>query len=281
MGLENPAVISSLSNVIDRRDLLLEITLGDLRSSANETRFGWVWWLIDPLITMCIYWAIVVGLFGRGQQYYPYPIFILCALLPFRHFSSTLNGACKLLRNKSGLIKAVPFPTMILPLSLVSSSFAFFLFGQCVLLIAAWTWGTPVTVALSQLPLLWAIQIVLYTGVALAVASFGALVRDLSGFVGHANRIFFYACPTLYGVDMVVERFTKGALKGAPIADILPTIYMMNPLAILFTGYRHAIFYGTFLEPKYWLLLSVESVVVFLAGYKLYQYFDRRVIKFL
>ena len=87
-------MISNLANVLDRRELLFEITLGDLRSSANETRFGWVWWLIDPMITMLIYWAVVVGLFGRGEQYDPYPIFILCALLPFRHFSSALNGAC-------------------------------------------------------------------------------------------------------------------------------------------------------------------------------------------
>lgn len=272
---------STLANVIERRDLLFEITLGDLRSSANETRFGWVWWLIDPMITMCIYWAIVVGLFARGQQYDPYPIFILCALLPFRHFSSSLNGSCKLLRNKEGLIKAVPFPTMVLPVSMVASSFAFFLFGQLALLLAAWAWGCPVTGALSQLPAFWMIQITLYTGVALAVASFGALVRDLSGFMGHANRLLFYACPTLYGVDMVVERFTKGALRDAPIADILPTVYMWNPLAILFTGYRHAIFYGTYLEWNYWALLTVETIVIFLAGYKIYQYFDRRVLKFL
>ena len=84
---------SNVANLYLRKDLLRELVISELRSSANETRFGWVWWLIDPLITMCIYWAIVVGLFGRGEQYYPYPIFILCALLPFRHFSSTLNGA--------------------------------------------------------------------------------------------------------------------------------------------------------------------------------------------
>lgn len=274
-------MISNLANVLDRRELLFEITLGDLRSSANETRFGWVWWLIDPMITMLIYWAVVVGLFGRGEQYDPYPIFILCALLPFRHFSSALNGACKLLRNKEGLIKAVPFPTMVLPISLVSSGFAFFLFGQSMLMVAAAIWGLPVGLAHLQILPLWILQLVLYTGVALGVAAIGALVRDLSGFISHANRLFFYACPTLYGVDMVVARFTKGVLKGAPIADILPKIYMMNPLAILFTGYRHAIFYGTFLEPRYWQVLTVEAVVVFLAGYRLYQYFDRRVLKFL
>ena len=272
---------STLANVVGRRDLLREITLAELRSSANETRFGWLWWLIDPLVTMAIYWAVVVGLFGRGEQYHPYPIFILCALLPFRHFSTSLNSCCKLLRRREGVIKAVPFPTMILPLSVVTSGTAFFLFGVAALLGAAWVWGRPISPALSQLPALVLLQVVLYTGIALAISSFGALVRDLSGFMSHATRIFFYMCPTLYGVDMVAERFSKsGALTGSAL-ELLPTLYMLNPLAILFTGYRHAIFYGTFLEGRYWLVLSAEAVLIFFIGYRIYQHFDRRVIKFL
>ena len=77
---------STVANLYLRRDLLHELVVSELRSSASETRLGWVWWLIDPLFTMLIYWAVVVGIFGRGGQYHPYPIFILCALLPFKHF---------------------------------------------------------------------------------------------------------------------------------------------------------------------------------------------------
>ena len=44
---------------------------------------------------------------------------------------------------------------------------------------------------------------------ALGIAALGALIRDLSGFMTHVNRLFFYVCPTLYGVDMVAERFTR------------------------------------------------------------------------
>jgi ABC-2 type transport system permease protein len=89
-------------------------------------------------------------------------------------------------------------------------------------------------------------------------------------------------CPTLYGVDMVNERFSKGALlKGSAFAELLPELYMLNPLAILMTGYRHAVFYGTFLEPKYWAIFTVEALLVFAIGYRLYQRYDRRVIKFL
>ena len=208
---------STFANVVMRRDLLRELTLAELRSSASESRLGWVWWLIDPLVTMLIYWFVVVGILGRGQQWAPYPVFILCALLPFKHFSGALSSACKLLRSREGLIKSVPFPTMILPLSQVLSGFGYFLFGMAVLLATAWIWGRPITPALAQLPALMACQILLTAGVAMAVSAWGALVRDLSGFMGHAQRILFYLSPTLYGVDLVQERFGKGALAGSGV----------------------------------------------------------------
>jgi ABC-type polysaccharide/polyol phosphate export permease len=274
-------VNSTAANLYLRRDLLHELVVSELRSSASETRLGWVWWLIDPLFTMMIYWAVVVGIFGRGGHYHPYPIFILCALLPFKHFGGSITSCCKLLRNREGLIKSVPFPTMVLPLSVVLSGFGFFLFGQATLLMAAWTWGLPITVALVQLPALWALQLVFYIGACLMIAAFGALVRDLSGFMGHVLRLFFYMAPVLYGADMVEERFTKGALGASQFADVIPTIYMMNPLAILFTGYRDAIFYGRFLAGEHWVVLTVTSLVVFAIGYRVFQHFDRRVIKFL
>lgn len=273
---------SSFANLVARRDLLWEITASELRSSAQETRLGWLWWLIDPLVTMMIYWAVVVGIFGRGGHYAPYPIFILCAILPFKHFSSSMNASCKLLRKSGGLIKSVPFPTVVLPLSVVLSGFAFFLFGTAALLGAAWIAGRPISAALTQLPALMTLQLLFVAGVSLGIAAVGALVRDLSGFMNHFTRIFFYVCPTLYGVDMVQERFSKGALlHGSPLADLLPTLFMLNPLAILFTGYRDAIFYGRFLEPQHWAVLTLECLVVFMLGYRIFLYFDRRVIKFL
>lgn len=271
---------SNLANLVARRDLLRELTTSEFRSAANETTLGWLWWLIDPLFTMLIYWVVVAVLFERGAQYHPYPVFILCAILPFKHFSGTTNSACKLLRQRESLIKSVPFPTMVLPLSLLFSNFGYFLFGMLVLLGAALAWGQPLGVPLVQLPALMSLQLLLVGGVALAIAAFGALIRDLSGFMAHLMRIFFYVCPTLYGVDMVAERFHTERFDHA-LAAWIPTLYMLNPLALLFTGYRDAIFYGRFLELQHWAVLSLESVLVFAIGYRLFQHFDRRVIKFL
>lgn len=74
-------MISNWSNLVARRDLIRELVLSDLKTTAAETKLGWLWWLLDPLIMMAIYWVFIVIIFGR-DKYAPYPIFIGCALLP-------------------------------------------------------------------------------------------------------------------------------------------------------------------------------------------------------
>ena len=200
-------VISNWSNLVARRDLVRELTLSELRAQRQETSLGWVFWLVDPLIMMLIYWAVVVGIFQRGEGYAPYPVFILCALLPWKHFTSGLNASAKILRARDVLIKSIAFPTIALPLTIVLAGFSNFLFGLVVLLGAAAAFGRPVGWPLWQLLPLLVLQLTLVTGICLAAASFGALVRDLSGFLGHLTRIGFYGSPILYGIDIVGERF--------------------------------------------------------------------------
>jgi ABC-type polysaccharide/polyol phosphate export permease len=272
---------STWPNILARRDLVRELTVSELRSRTAETRLGWVWWLVDPLIMMLIYWGVVVGIFGRGQSYSPYPVFILCALLPWKHFSSGLSNAAKVLRNNEGLIKSIAFPTMVLPLANVLAGFAYFLFGMLVLLGAALAFGLPMGESLIQLPALMALQLLLVTSFSLVATSFGALIRDLSGFLTHLLRVGFYFSPTLYGVDMVRERVEAGALGDSALAAAGPDLFMLNPFAILIHGYRQAIFFGGWLEPRWWAVLVLEAALLFLLGQAVYRYFDKRVIKFL
>ena len=273
---------STWANLVQTRHLFREVTLADLRGRAAESRFGWLWWMLDPLIMMLVYWGVVAGIFGRGARYAPYPVFLLAGMLPFKHITGALLESAKVLRSKEALIKSVAFPTIILPISGVVSGFVYFLFGMLVLMITALIFERPMTIAsIAQLPGLMVCQIVMVTGVSLALASFGAIVRDLPAFMGHLTRLLFYGCPILYGVDMVEERFSKGALKGTLIAEWLPTVFSLNPIAVLLTGYREAVFYGRLMEPQAWAILVLESLLIFALGYRIFTYYDRRVIKFL
>lgn len=276
-------MISDWSNLVARRHLLRELVVSELRTFSARTSLGWIWWLLDPLLLMLIYWMIFSLLLGRGGVYAPYPIFLLCALLPWKHFASSAGRATSVLRAREALIKSVPFPTMVLPLSLVLSGMVYFVFGFVILLLATVLWPSPLhtgdLLPLAQAPLLMVLQVVVITGICLILSSLGVLIRDLGSFMTYVLRIGFYLSPGLYGLDLV-RHLTETRLGPGPGAAVY-YLYLLNPFALIIHGYRDCVFYGEFLPAGLWVTLVVEAAALLLIGYWIYQHYDRQVIKFL
>jgi len=264
-------MLSNIKNLIAKRSLLGAFVMNEINSQSAETRLGWFWWLLDPFIMMLTYWILVGKLFGAGKRWDPYPVFIMCGLLPWKHLSGSLTRSTAIFRNQNALIKSVPFPTMMLPLSLVLSEMVYFGFGMSVLLVTAILWGVPLSFSLVQIPVLMAFQTLIVAGLCIIMSGIGALIRDLSNFMSHLLRVGFYCCPGIYGIDFIRER----------LGETFTCLYMMNPFSILIVGYRQAVYYGVMLEGKYWAVLGIESILLFFIGYFVFQYYDRRVIKFI
>lgn len=277
-------MLSTLPNLLARRDLVKALVASDLRASVARSRLGWIWWLLDPLLMMAVYWAIVAGLFGRSSAgNHPYPLFLFAALITWKHFATSVNRSLTLLRSRDRIIKSIAFPTIALPISVALSGFAYFLFAFAVLAIAAWLWPGVARAGgllpLLQVPALMLLQLAVTAGVTMAMSCYGALLEDLRLFTGHVLRLGFYLSPGLYGVDLIEERL---AANLAPeTAQAAFALYMANPFAVLITGYREAVLYGRFLPAHWWLLLAFEAAALLWVGYRVYQFHDRRVIKFL
>ena len=159
--------------------------------------------------------------------------------------------------------------------------------GLCVLIIISSLWQAELDfrplnpLALAQIPFLVVLQVILVCGVCLAISIFGVLIPDLATVLTYILRIFFYACPIIYGLDLVQQKLQTLAERGAAWAGPVLAIYMFNPLTILIVGYRDAIFYGAVMPYKWWLVLAAETALVFIVGYIVYRHYDRRVIKFI
>ena len=276
-------MISSLGNLVARRDLLGALVASELKASSAGTKLGWLWWLLDPVLMMLIYWAIFAGLLGRGGAIYaPYPIFIFCALVVWKHLSSAASKSTRVLISNEAVIKSVPFPTIALPVSLVLSGLVYFLFGFAVLLAASIAWRgqhhSGNLLPLAQVPALVVLQVMIVTGICLPLATLGVLVKDVSAFTTHLLRVGFYVSPGLYGHELVrdlLERYLGAAGSAGYF------IYMLNPFAGLITGYRDCVFYGRFIEPGSWAVLVIEAALVLWLGNVFYRHYDRRAIKYL
>jgi len=275
---------SNWKNIAARRELLRELVTSELRSDSAATVLGSLWWLLDPLLMMLTYWLVFSLLLGRGRPAYePYPVFILCALVTWKHIANCIGRSTRVVRGREGLIKAVPFPTMLLPLAVALSGFIYFAFGLAICFAASLIWRNEAysgsAVALIQLAPLMLLQTLIASGLSLIFAALGVVVRDLNALIAHVLRIGFYLSPGLYGVDLVHESILRKF--GNEVGFWLYELYMLNPAAMLIDGYRHALLYGTMAPAQYWVVLAIEAAVLLWAGNKLYQHYDSRIVKFL
>ena len=74
-----------IREVLSRRRLIAYLVRADLRKTGADTLLGNLWWFIDPLLQMLVY-VIFVGIILQRGASPDYPLFVLCAILPWKWF---------------------------------------------------------------------------------------------------------------------------------------------------------------------------------------------------
>jgi ABC-type polysaccharide/polyol phosphate export permease len=241
------------ADVVSRRRLIQYLVRADLKKHGADTLLGNVWWILDPLLTMLVYVVLVTVITTSRKE--AYPLFIFCAILPWKWFSSTIGDASTCIIARERVIKQVHFPKIVLPLSVCVGgvvSFAFGLIPLGVMLVllfpahlSAWVVGIPIVAA---------VQFLFTLGAAILLSSITVFYRDIGLLMTHLLRLWFYLSPALYGVDQIESLATNH--------KELATIYNLNPFAAIFESYRYLIYYG---QPPTWDLLGlvvIESLVL-------------------
>src|SRR4051812_12201817 len=120
------------------RGLLGFLALRDVRIRYKQTVLGVAWALIQPLVTLAVFTFIFGRLAGMPAGDVPYPLLVLCGLLPWQLFSAAFSNASGSLVANTHLISKVYFPRLIVPLSTIAVSLIDFivvlvlLAGMCI-----------------------------------------------------------------------------------------------------------------------------------------------------
>jgi ABC-type polysaccharide/polyol phosphate export permease len=250
-------LVGTLRDVSSRRRLVAYLARADLQKRGSDTLLGNVWWVLDPLLTMVVYVILVAVILRSARD--AYPLFIFCAILPWKWFASSVNAATTSVTARERVIKQVHFPKIVLPLATVLSGVVGFVFGLIPLAgLLVLFYPSHISPWVLAIPIVAAVQFVLTLGIAVMASALTVFFRDIGNVAGHALRIWFYLSPALYGTDQV-----QSLAASHPQLFVL---YQLNPFAPLFESYRNLIYYGL---PPTWSLLGivlVESAVLLVAA---------------
>ena len=104
----------TVSEVLSRRRLIMYLVRADLKKHGSDTLLGNIWWILDPLLTMLVYVVLISVILQTKRE--AYPLFIFCAILPWKWFSGTTVESTRSIIGREKIIKQVHFPKIVLPL---------------------------------------------------------------------------------------------------------------------------------------------------------------------
>ena len=81
------------------------------KTTVSTTKLGTLWWILDPLLLMAIYYFVFKVIFNRGGP--NYHLFILCGLVTYQFFTRTLSACTRTLADNESLIKQASLPMVL------------------------------------------------------------------------------------------------------------------------------------------------------------------------
>jgi ABC-type polysaccharide/polyol phosphate export permease len=240
-----------VSETLARRRLINYLFRADLKKDGADTVLGNLWWVIDPLLQMLVYYILVGVILGRGKPGQDFPLFIFTAILPWKWFTECVQGGANSVVSGQQLIKQIYFPKLVLPLATTASSTVSFAFG-IIPLVGLMLVAFPhrITAWLLLIPIVAVVQLVFSLGLAIGVSAINVFYRDVGNVTRHVLRFWFYLSPSLYSIDDV-QNIAKGN-------ELILFWYRINPFTYILGSYRNVIYYGT--APDWRGLLAVFGV---------------------
>lgn len=212
-----------------------------LRSQANTLTLSYLWWLLEPLLYVALFYFVFKFILYRGGD--NFFLFLMVGKIPFLWFSKAVNSCSNSLNENRGLIAQRPMPKLMFPLintleSLYKQPLSFAVI-VCTLLFI----GVEFELWWLQLPILLILQFILIFG----VGSFFAITVTLFPDFRMIIQLF-----------MLGLMFTSGIFWNVNLIqdpEIRHLLMVMNPVAALIEGFRDLFIYEGNLEYKY--LLAV------------------------
>jgi homopolymeric O-antigen transport system permease protein len=254
-----------IAEILDSRDIVRNLVLRELRSSYKGSALGFMWSLLNPLVTMVIFTVVFsvvlqVKLPPNAEGVQNFPAFLLIGLLPWNLISLSMSAGASSLVANGNLIRKVYFFRATLPASVVLANAVNFLIGMGLLLVFLVAVGVDFwgTIWLLPVPLL--ALLLLSLGLALLTAVGNLYYRDTQYLVSLFTMAWFYLTPIIYPLSFV-ERVGEPWL----------TLYRLNPATALIETFR-AILYDGRLPSTLDLVWSLGSALAVLAvGWLVFQ----------
>ena len=211
--------------------LLWLIAVTDFKLTFLGTVLGYVWSLLRPLMLFAVLYVVFTKIFRFGDEVPHYPVFLLMNLMLFNFFLEATDRSVDAVLKQETIVRKMQFPRLVIPLSVVLTSF----FNLCLNLVVVLGFMLASGVEPRAT---WLLFPLIVLGFVLLAAAIGTILsalypryRDMKQIWAVLGTLLFYASPVLYPASFVFDAGYQIQLLINPLAPLLEqaNIWMIDP----------------------------------------------------
>ena len=219
-----------------------------LKADAQRYFFGYLWWILEPLLWVGVFYLVFEVLLGTGRA--DFLVFLAVGKLTFIWFSKSVSQSANSLLGSRGLIGKMDAPKWLFPVAICHEGLykqaAVFALLIVMLLYkgyapsVAWLWLVPLAIT----------QYLLIVGCGMVAALLVCVRQDFQLLV-QLGMVFLLF---MSGIFWDIDNISNAALR--------ENLLLVNPLAALIDLYRQVLMEGNAPNFRQWGVVVVQSALI-------------------
>ena len=241
--------------LFEEKNLILSMAKREAATKYVGSMMGFMWTFVHPIVLVVVLWTVFsLGFRVKPVADVPFVVWLTAGLSGWYVFSDILNGSATVVIDNANLIKKTIFPSQILPIVKVVSSFIAHSVFIAVLLGLIFLNGMAPSFYFLQFGYYLFCLCVLGIGLGWAVSSLNVFMRDIGQIVAVILQIGFWATPILWDIQMMPAK--------------LRFLLKLNPMFYIVQGYRDSfIYFIPFWErPLQTVYFWATAIFIFITG---------------
>lgn len=219
-----------------------------MRAQANKLILSYLWWLLEPLLFVGVFYLVFEYLLQRGGE--GFFTFLIVGKVAFMWFSKSVVIASNSLRVNKGIIGQKAMPKWIFPLASVQESTYKSLIALGLLCLFLVIGGVSNVAYWWQLIPLLVLNYLFIAGVGLTLAILVTWAEDFSQVISLAIMGLMFGSGIFWNIREI----------GDPV--VVEWIYILNPVAALLDSYRQVLIDNTIIDfGNLWSTVIVTAIL--------------------
>jgi ABC-type polysaccharide/polyol phosphate export permease len=244
-------VSKSIRDLYTYRFAIANFVNTNLRMRYRRSTLGFVWTVLNPLLTMSVLSLVFSIIFKRDVRVFS--IYIFSGLAPYGFINAAVQAGGQSLIHAEGFLKKVYLPKMMFPVITVMTETVNFIFSMVTLYLIGLMLGSELSWRLLLLPLALILTFIFILALVLILSVATVYFRDLTQIVSVLFATLQYTVPIVYPIETIPEQYR--------------IFFYINPLFYYITLYRK-IFYNLHVPMTLmdWVIPTSISLVLLAVG---------------